>query len=130
MWRGLDHHPRGWQDPDQGQGSRLPRPTDQPGQKRLGFYQISPRDMTPPKLSYIPELVEHHYGELQFLWGQRGSALRSPKYTLREFSALEVRIEAHVQGLLVAGVELIHIVEEGLTSDDPATTFAAAYALI
>ncbi|HEX5576515.1 MAG TPA: hypothetical protein VFX42_11615, partial [Gemmatimonadales bacterium] len=80
--------------------------------------------------SYIPELVEHHYEELQFLWGQRESALRSPKYTMRELSALEQRIDAHVQGLLVAGVDLIHIVEQGLTSDDAATSFAAAYALL
>jgi uncharacterized protein (TIGR02270 family) len=49
---------------------------------------------------------------------------------MREFSALELRIEGHVQGLLVAGVDLIHIVEEGLASDDPAASFAAAYALL
>src|SRR5215208_3380875 len=86
--------------------------------------------MTPPKLTYIPELIEHHYDELQFLWSQRQSALRSPRYTMRELSALERRIEGHVQGLLVAGVDLIKIVEEGLASDDPATSFAAAYALL
>jgi uncharacterized protein (TIGR02270 family) len=86
--------------------------------------------MTPAKLSYIPELIEHHYEELQFLWGQRQSALRSPRYTMREFSALEQRIEAHVQGLLVAGVDLLHIVEPGLASDDAKTSFAAAYALL
>jgi uncharacterized protein (TIGR02270 family) len=49
---------------------------------------------------------------------------------MREFSALEQRIEAHVQGLLVAGVDLIQFVEEGLTSDDAAKAFAAAYALL
>jgi uncharacterized protein (TIGR02270 family) len=86
--------------------------------------------MTPPKLAYIPELVERHYDELQFLWAQRESALRSPTYTMREFSALERRIEAHVEGVLVAGVDLIHIVEDGLGSDDPAASFAAAYALL
>lgn len=86
--------------------------------------------MTPPKLAYIPELVEHHYEELQFLWGQRESALRSRQYTLPKFSALEQRIEAHVQGMLVAGVDLIHIVEEGLTSEDSSTSFAAAYSLL
>ena len=86
--------------------------------------------MTDPKLSYIPELVEHHYEELQFLWGQREFALRSPLYTLPKFLDLEQRIEAHVQGLLVAGADLIQIVEQGLTSDDPSTSFAAAYALL
>jgi uncharacterized protein (TIGR02270 family) len=86
--------------------------------------------MTPPKLTYIPELIEHHYEELQFLWGQREFALRSPLYTLPKFLALEQRIEAHVQGLLVAGVDLIQIVEQGLTSEEPSTSFAAAYALL
>jgi uncharacterized protein (TIGR02270 family) len=86
--------------------------------------------MADPKLSYIPELVEHHYEELQFLWGQREFALRSPLYTLPKFLDLEQRIEAHVQGLLVAGADLIQIVEQGLTSDDPSTSFAAAYALL
>jgi uncharacterized protein (TIGR02270 family) len=86
--------------------------------------------MTAPRRTYIPELIERHYEELQFLWGQRETALRSPRYTMREFSALERRIEAHVRGLLVAGVDLIHIVEEGLSSEDPATAFAAAYALL
>jgi len=86
--------------------------------------------MTPPKLTYIPELVEHHYEELQFLWGQREFALRSPLYTLPKFLALEQRIEAHVQGLLVAGVDLIQIVEQGLVSEDASTSFAAAYALL
>jgi uncharacterized protein (TIGR02270 family) len=86
--------------------------------------------MTGPKATYIPELIVQHYEELQFLWGQRESALRSPRYTMREFSALEQRIEAHIEGMLVAGVDLIQFVEEGLTSDDPATTFAAAYSLL
>jgi uncharacterized protein (TIGR02270 family) len=86
--------------------------------------------MTPPKLAYIPELVERHYDELQFLWAQRETARRSPTYTRGEFSALAQRIEGHVQGMLVAGVDLIHMVEDGLTSEDPATSFAAAYALL
>ena len=86
--------------------------------------------MTAPKRAYIPELIERHYEELQFLWEQRESALRSPRYTMREFAALEQRIEAHVQGLLVAGVDLIQLVEEGLASDDPARAFAAAYSLL
>lgn len=85
---------------------------------------------TGPKLTFIPDIIEEHSEELAFLWGQRENALRSPTYTMRELAMLEERIEAHVQGLLVAGLDLIPLVEEGLTSDDPATTFAAAYSLL
>jgi uncharacterized protein (TIGR02270 family) len=49
---------------------------------------------------------------------------------MREFSALEQRIETHVEELLAAGIELLPVLEEGLTSEDPAASFAAAYALL
>jgi uncharacterized protein (TIGR02270 family) len=81
-------------------------------------------------VTYISDLLQLHYKQLQFLWGERQSALRSSRYTMREFSALEQRIEGHVEGLLAAGIDLLSVVEEGLTSDDPATSFAAAYALL
>jgi uncharacterized protein (TIGR02270 family) len=81
-------------------------------------------------VTHTSDLLQLHYKQLQFLWGQRESALRSSRYTMREFSALEQRIEAHIEGLLAAGIDLIALVEEGLTSDDPTTTFAAAYSLL
>jgi uncharacterized protein (TIGR02270 family) len=86
--------------------------------------------MSGPTLQFIPDILEEHFEELQFLWGQRQTALRSPRYTMRELSALEERIEAHVQGLLVAGEQMIGLVEEGLSGDDPLLAFAAAYALL
>jgi uncharacterized protein (TIGR02270 family) len=86
--------------------------------------------MTEPRTTYIPDLVEEHYEELQYLWGRRQSALRSPTITLRAFSALDERIEGHVQGLLIAGDRLMSLVEEGLASDDPAVAFASAYPLL
>ena len=49
---------------------------------------------------------------------------------MREFSALEQRIETHVEGLLAAGLDVLPVVEEGLSSEDPAASFAAAYALL
>lgn len=86
--------------------------------------------MSGPKTTYIPDLLEEHYEELQFLWGRRQSALRSPTITMRGFSALEERIEGHVQGLLVAQDRLIPFLEEGLSSNDPARAFATAYPLL
>src|SRR5437868_12873331 len=81
-------------------------------------------------MNVLIDIVKEHFEELQFLWGQRRPALRSPLYTARELLDLEERIEAHVQGLLVAGDQVIPLVEEGLTGDDPLLVFASTYALL
>src|SRR5262245_12716370 len=86
--------------------------------------------MAGPKLRVIPGILEEHFEELQFLWGQRQAALRSPLYTLRELADLEERIEAHVQGLLVGGEYSIALVRADLFGDDPSLSFLAAYVLM
>lgn len=81
-------------------------------------------------LTFIPDIAEEHYEELQFLWTQRRNALHSSAYTLREMGMLEERIEAHTQGLLVLGDHLLELVEPGLAGDDEMPAFASAYALL
>ena len=81
-------------------------------------------------LTFIPDIAEEHYEELQFLWSQRRNALRSSAYTMREMGMLEERIEAHTQGLLVLGAHLLGLVEPGLAGDDELPAFAAAHALL
>lgn len=81
-------------------------------------------------LTFIPDIAEEHFEELQFLWSQRRRALRSAAYTMREMGMLEQRIEAHVQGLLVIGANLLDVVGPGLEGDDEMAAFAAAYALL
>jgi uncharacterized protein (TIGR02270 family) len=83
-----------------------------------------------PKLSYIPEILEEHYEELQFLWAVRRRALRSPDFTLRELAKFEERIAAHLQGMLVVGERMRDLVEPGLSESDPNIAFAAAFALL
>jgi uncharacterized protein (TIGR02270 family) len=83
-----------------------------------------------PKLTYIPDIVEEHYDELQFLWSQRRNALRSPHYGERELLMLEERIEAHAQGLLVISERIVEFVEPGLAGQDELLAFAAAVALL
>ena len=83
-----------------------------------------------PRLSYIPEILEQHYEDLQSLWSLRTAALHSPRFTLRELAKLDERIEAHVQGMLIVGESLPDLVEPGLAESDPATAFAAAFALL
>jgi uncharacterized protein (TIGR02270 family) len=79
---------------------------------------------------FIRDIAEQHLEELQFLWSQRGTAMRSPAYTMREMAMLEERIEAHTQGLLVLGNDLPDFVAEALKGSDALTVFAAAYALL
>jgi uncharacterized protein (TIGR02270 family) len=81
-------------------------------------------------LTFIPDIAEEHFEELQFLWSQRRNALRSAAYTMREIGMLDERIEAHTQGLLVLGDHLLEFVGKALDGDDAMPAFAAAYALL
>lgn len=83
-----------------------------------------------PKTRIIVDILEEHLEELAFLWMQREEAIRSNQYVAHEISALDERIEAHVQGILVGGDAAIPLLHEKLTGDDPLEVFAAAYALL
>jgi uncharacterized protein (TIGR02270 family) len=86
--------------------------------------------MTAPALTYIPNILEEHLEELAFLWGQRRTALRSPRYTFRAFAHLEERVTAHLQGVLAVGDEALPLLEDTLREGDSSAAFAAAYALL
>jgi uncharacterized protein (TIGR02270 family) len=81
-------------------------------------------------MSYIPEILEEHYEEIQFLWSIQRTALRSPRYTLRELGMLDERIEAHIQGMLVVGERMRELTEPGLVEPDINVAFAAAFSLL
>ncbi|MBI5718677.1 MAG: hypothetical protein HZC37_13420 [Burkholderiales bacterium] len=84
-----------------------------------------------PRARYIPALLARHAEDLAFLWGQRRAALGSRLYRLRELNELGERIEAHLQGLLVApAAELIERIDPALATGDCDEAFAAAYALL
>jgi uncharacterized protein (TIGR02270 family) len=83
-----------------------------------------------PRLTYIPDLVEEHFDELQFLWTHRRAALRSPSYTERRLAALEDRIEGHAQGMTVIGDRLVVFVQAALLGDEELPAFGAAFALL
>jgi uncharacterized protein (TIGR02270 family) len=86
--------------------------------------------VAPPKLALLSDLLEEHLEELAFLWGLRRSLLRSPKHQVRHLRQFEERIEAHTQGLLIAGDGLLAAVESALASADSTEAFAAAYSLL
>jgi uncharacterized protein (TIGR02270 family) len=53
--------------------------------------------------SIIRDVVEQHADEAAFLWTLRDAATDEPHYALGHLAALEERIEAHIDGLRVAG---------------------------
>ena len=87
--------------------------------------------MAIPRARHIADLLQVHVEDLAFLWGQRRDALGSRRHTLREYGELNERIEAHLQGLLVAAPnELSALLQPRLAGTDRDEVFAAAYALL
>jgi uncharacterized protein (TIGR02270 family) len=73
----------------------------------------------------IEELVDQHFEEASFLWSQRDIAVTSPVYTLEDLAHLDERVEAHVDGLRVAGDYARTLCEAGIDEDEPGTFFVA-----
>ncbi len=80
--------------------------------------------------SFIVERVRVHAEELAYLWQRRRASRRSPELALHDFTYLAERIEAHLQGMLVAGDSLGAMFGDALRGDDRDEIFAAAWALL
>ncbi len=86
--------------------------------------------MAANRITFIPDILEEHSEELEFLWGQRRKAWRSPLYDLRSLSHLDERIEAHFDGLLTLREPGQAYLEKWLGGDDPVHVFLGAYGLL
>ncbi len=53
----------------------------------------------------IPSIVEEHAEEAAFLWLLRDRSVAAPHVRLKDLAALDQRVEAHIDGLRVAGQE-------------------------
>jgi uncharacterized protein (TIGR02270 family) len=53
----------------------------------------------------IPDVIEQHWEEAGMLWLRRCSAVSRPSFGLRSLSDLDERLEAHLDGLRIAGKE-------------------------
>src|ERR1022692_5175170 len=49
------------------------------------------------------EVIDQHAEEAAFLWTQREHATCAPQYALKDLAKLDERVEAHLDGLRVAG---------------------------
>jgi uncharacterized protein (TIGR02270 family) len=70
--------------------------------------------------------VEQHAEEAAFLWRLRDAAVQAPHYTLKDLAELDDRVEAHLDGLRVAGDEGWEISLEGLRYEEHGEVFAAS----
>jgi uncharacterized protein (TIGR02270 family) len=75
----------------------------------------------------IPRVVDQHAEEASFLWRLRQAAVHAPHYLLADLARLDGRIEAHLDGLQVAGDPGWEIVKAQLDeTGEPGEVFAAA----
>ena len=74
----------------------------------------------------IADIVSQHAEEASFLWLLRDNAVRDPHYSLADLAELDERVEAHVDGLRIAGEAGWEICKEQLTWEEPGEVFAAA----
>jgi uncharacterized protein (TIGR02270 family) len=75
----------------------------------------------------IPEVVSQHAEEAAFLWLLRDAAVHAPHYSLLDLARLDGRVEAHLDGLRVAGDAVWDMCRKALEEgDDAGEVFAAA----
>jgi uncharacterized protein (TIGR02270 family) len=75
----------------------------------------------------IENIISTHVEEASFLWLLRDAAVTEPHYTLTDLKDLEERIDAHLDGLRVAGNMAWPLCEAGLQHREPGEVFAAAF---
>lgn len=75
----------------------------------------------------IAPIVAQHAEDAAFLWLLRDRAADGPQVRLRDLARLDERVEAHLDGLRVAGAVGWRLAADGLDRyGEPGETFAAA----
>ena len=73
----------------------------------------------------IKPIIEQHAEEASSLWIQRDWAMRDPHYSLKDLAHLDDRLEAHIDGLRIAGDTGWEICKQALALNEPGEVFAA-----
>lgn len=73
----------------------------------------------------IPHIIEQHAEESAFLWILRSHAVHAPHYRLKDLAKLDNRVEAHLDGLRIAGAEGWELLEQALKIGEAGELFAA-----
>lgn len=75
----------------------------------------------------IPDIISQHMEEAIFLWLLRKTAIEKPPYDLSSLVELDNRLEAHLDGLRIAGNEGWEICKQELKWEEAGEVFTAAY---
>ncbi len=74
----------------------------------------------------ILSIIEQHAEEAAFLWTQRDHAVLSRNYTVRELARLDERVEAHLDGLRIAGECGWEVCKKTVEAEETGAVFALA----
>jgi len=74
----------------------------------------------------IEDIVKQHAEDAAFLWHLRNKAVSRPDYDLKDLAELDGRVEAHLDGLRVAGDAGMTICTEALNTGEAGEVFTAA----
>jgi uncharacterized protein (TIGR02270 family) len=75
----------------------------------------------------IPVVIEQHAEETAFHWLLRDAAVCAPHYSLDDLAKLDNRLDAHIDGLRIAGEAGWEICKEALNYEEPGEIFTAAF---
>lgn len=76
-------------------------------------------------MAVIPHIIEQHLEEAAFLWLLRDNAVHAPHYRLKDLAKLDERVEAHIDGVRIAGEFGWQLCEQGLEEKNASGLFAA-----
>jgi uncharacterized protein (TIGR02270 family) len=73
----------------------------------------------------VPQVIAAHAEDTAFLWLTRDNAVRAPHYLLKDLAKLDDRVEAHIDGLRLAGDDGWELALTELKQPEPGEYFAA-----
>lgn len=82
--------------------------------------------MSKPIPPVIPHIIDQHAEEAAFLWLLRNRAIKAPHYNLKDLAKLDGRVEAHIDGLRIAGDYGWEVCRTNLEAKEPGEAFAAS----
>lgn len=77
-------------------------------------------------MTIIRDIISQHAEEAAFLWLLRSNAVQQPHYGLTDLAKLDDRVEAHLDGLRVAGEPGWDLCKEALGNEEAGEVFAAS----
>lgn len=83
----------------------------------------------PGRPPVLPDIVEEHFDELDWLWEHREANVFTPDWTLEDLAWCEERAEAHLDGLRLAELHGIDLARARIGSGEPSAALAATLVL-